>query len=114
MKIWTLAESGRLQAFVSAISFNNCYYIIRRFSGRRSAEKAVLLLRDIFTPVDLTSKILNQAVDAGFSDFEDAVQFHSAVSAQAQCVITCNPDHFPRVPLSILTPAEFLSAYPFD
>lgn len=114
MRIWTLAETGRLDAHVAALSFANCYYLIHKHGGRRNAELAVRLLRDLFTPVDMTAQILDQAIDAEFTDFEDAIQFHSAVHAQAACIITRNPDHFPRTPLVVLSPAEFLAAHSFD
>ncbi len=114
MRVWTLVESGRIEAHVAAISFSNCCYIVQKYAGRRSAEKAVRLLRDVFKPVDLTAQILNQAIDAGFADFEDAVQFHSALHTKAGCIITRNPDHFPRTPLSVLSPAEFLAAYSLE
>jgi len=111
MRIWTLAESDQVDAYVAAISFSNCYYVVRKHGGLRSAEKAVRLLRDVFTPVDLTARIITQAIDAGFHDFEDAIQFHSAVHAKAECLVTRNADHFPKAPLSILSPAEFLALH---
>jgi predicted nucleic acid-binding protein len=114
VRIWTLAESQRLDAHVAAISFTNCYYLVRKHADQRSADKAVRLLRDVFTPVDLTARIITQAIDSGLGDFEDAIQFHSAVCAGAECVITRNPDHFPKAPLSILTPAEFLAVHKFE
>jgi predicted nucleic acid-binding protein len=114
MRVWTLAESGKIDAHVAAISFSNCYYLARKHGGQRSAEKAIRLLRDVFTPVDLTARVITQAIDAGFSDFEDAIQFHSAIHAQAKCIITRDPDHFPKAPLSILTPAEFLAVHKFE
>lgn len=114
MGIWTLAESGQLEAFISAISFNNCFYILRKHAGRENAEKAMRLMRDIFSVVDLTAQVLNQAIDAGFSDFEDAIQFHSAVQAQVETIVTRNPDHFPRSPFSVLSPAEFLTIHSSD
>jgi len=114
MQVWTLAESGHLDAHISAISFNNCYYIVRRHADKANAESAVRLLRDVFSVVDLTSQILNQAIDAGFTDFEDAIQFHSAVQAKAQIIITRNPDHFPRTPFNVLSPREFLTTQSFD
>lgn len=114
LRVWTLAESGRIDAHVAAISFSNCYYLVHKYAGRRNAEKAIRLLRDVFTPVDLTAQVLNQAIDAGFTDFEDAIQFHSAVHAQVECILTRNPDHFPRTPLSVLSPAEFLAAHSFE
>jgi len=110
MRVWTMAESGRIDAYVAAISFSNCYYIVRRYAGRSAAERAVRLLRDVFKPVDFTAQVLNQAIDSGLSDFEDAVQLHSAVHAGVQCIITRNPDHFPRSPLTVMSPAEFLAS----
>ena len=114
MPIWTLAETGRIEGYVAAISFTNCYYMIRKFANRTRAEEAVRALRDTFTTVDLTAQVLNQAIDAGFDDFEDAIHFHSAIQAQAECIITRNPDDFPKFPLSILSPADFLVTHSFE
>ena len=113
-RVWSLAEVGRIDAYVAVISFSNCYYIVHKFAGRVKAEKAIRLLRDAFTPVDLTAQVLIQAIDASFSDFEDAIQFHSALHAKVACIITRNPDHFPKTPLSILSPSEFLAAHSFE
>jgi hypothetical protein len=48
-------------------------------------------------------------------DFEDAVQHFSAVQAGAGCLISRNPDDFPRTSeCPVLTPAEFLAAHAFE
>ena len=82
-RIWSLAERGKIEALISVISFNNIYYIVRRASNRKRAEQALQLMRNVFTAVPLSCQILGQAIDAGFDDFEDAIQFHSAVHADA-------------------------------
>ncbi len=110
-RIWTLAESGAVDACIAAIGFSNCFYVMRKHGGQRSAEQAVRLLRDIFTPVELTARIIGQAIDSDLEDFEDAIQFHSAIHAGADCIVTRNPDDFPRDAVSILTPAEFLATH---
>ena len=109
-RIWTLAELGKIEALVSAISFNNVYYVVRRASNRKSAEQALQLMRNVFIPVPLSVQILSQAMDAGFNDFEDAIQFHSAVHADARCLITRDADHFPVTNIPIITPAGFLAS----
>ena len=108
-RVWTLAESGQITAFISAISFNNCFYVVRKLAGSDRAYQTIRLLRDVFQPVDLSAQLLTQAIDAGFTDFEDAIQYVSAIHAQAQALITRNPDDFPRTGLSVLTPTEFLA-----
>ena len=46
-------------------------------------------------------------------DFEDAIQFHSAVRARADCLITRDPAHFKEAAatLAISTPDEFLAVW---
>ncbi|HOX37258.1 MAG TPA: PIN domain-containing protein [Candidatus Brocadiia bacterium] len=111
MRVWNLSESGSVSGFISAISFNNCFYVLKKYADTRKAGKAVRLLRDVFRPVDLTAQIINQAIDSGFPDFEDAIQYHSAVQSGSEFIVTRNPDHFPRSPISIMSPAEFLAVY---
>ncbi len=110
-RVWTLAERGRILASVSAISFNNVYYIVRKAKDAASAEQSLVLLRDIFTVQPVTAQVLHQAMDAQLQDFEDAIQYISAMRAEADALLTRNPDDFPQTEVPILTPAEFLAAH---
>ncbi|HBC88260.1 MAG TPA: PIN domain nuclease [Lentisphaeria bacterium] len=108
-QLWSLAEKGKINASISAISFNNVYYVIRKAQGQEVADFAMRCLRDEFNVVDLTSQILNQAIDSKISDFEDAIQYFSAVHVEADFLITRNPDHFPKTSFSIMSSDEFLA-----
>jgi predicted nucleic acid-binding protein len=112
-EVWSLAESGTIQGCISAISFNNIYYVVRKTAGKHNADKALRILRDIFVPVAPDSLILNQAIDSTMNDFEDAIQFHSAIRAGADCLITRDPGHFKEVAtdMAISTPDEFLAVW---
>jgi len=112
-EVWSLVESGAIQGCISAISFNNIYHVIRKTAGKRNADKALRILRDIFVPVAPDTLILNQAIDSTMNDFEDAIQFHSAIRAGADCLITRDPGHFKKVEtnLAISTPDEFLAVW---
>jgi predicted nucleic acid-binding protein len=108
--VWTLAEQGRIRGLVSVLSFSNIYYIVRRLKDRRAANQAMSLLRGTFKAVPCDEQVVFQAIDAGMKDFEDAIQYFSALRTEANCLLSRNPDHFPRSGLSVLTPAEFLAA----
>ncbi len=110
-EVWTLAEAGRVTAFASTLSLPNLYYLLRRVKGQQAARKALGILRDIFTLVPLDVQIANQAIDADITDFEDAIQFFSALRARANVLITRNPKDFPVGDIAIQTPAEFLAAH---
>jgi predicted nucleic acid-binding protein len=109
-RIWSLAERGKIESQVSVISFNNIYYVVRRVANRKAAENVLRLLRGVFVAVPLDTQILNQAIDAGFSDFEDAIQFYSAIHSGARYLVTRDPNHFPAAGLAVLSPAEYLAA----
>jgi predicted nucleic acid-binding protein len=111
--IWTLAEQGRVNGFISVISFNNIYYVVRKLRSRQAANRMMVLLRGTFTPVPFDKQILDQALDAGFGDLEDAIQYFSAVRAGAECIISRDASAFPRSELPVLTPAELLTADSF-
>lgn len=113
-RIWFLAERGSIRGLVSALSFPNIYYIVRKLRGREAAMSMMNMLRNTFAAVPLDEQILNQAIDARFSDFEDAIQHASALRAGAACLVTRDPGHFPRGSLSVLSPPAFLAAHAFE
>lgn len=113
-RIWFLAETGRIKAHVSAISFNNIYYIVRKMRGTQAAVAVMRMLRDTFAVVACDERVILQSIDARFEDFEDAIQFFSALHCRASCLVTRNPDHFPPSDPPALSPAEFLATHLFD
>ena len=110
--IWTLAEQGKFTGLVSAISFTNIYYVVRRLEDAKNARRALQLVRDTFQVAACDQQVINQAIDAKFKDFEDAVQYVSALRASADCLVSRNPNHFPAAEdCPVLTPAEFLATH---
>ena len=110
-QVWTLAETGQVEGFASTLSLPNLFYVLRRASGAKAARKAVGMLRDIFSLVPLDVQITNQAIDADIRDFEDAIQFFSALRCGAVALVTRNTKDFPGGDVAIQTPAEFLATH---
>jgi predicted nucleic acid-binding protein len=109
-RVWTLAERGSARALVSAISFNNVYYIVRKTSGKDQAALALRLMRDIFEVVAVDARIVDLAMeDPSVDDFEDAIQLHSAIQSHAPHLVTRNTSDFPTDRISVLSPDEFLA-----
>lgn len=113
-QVWLLAERGKVRGRVSVLSFPSVYYVVRKLSGSRQAQRTTVMLRDVFAPVACDEQVLQQAMDAGFKDFEDAIQYFSALRADADCLVSRNPKHFRASDIPVLTPSEFLATYRFD
>jgi predicted nucleic acid-binding protein len=113
--VCTAAEERRIEGLVSAISFTTIFYVVRKLSDEATARTTLVLLRNAFTPVGCDARTMNLAIDSKIADFEDAVQYYSAVHANADCLLSRNPGDFPRSgECPVLTPAEFLAAHSFE
>ena len=110
-RVWTMAETGACEALISALSFNNIFYIVRKARDTATARRALVLLRDVFASVAPDQRILNQAIDSDVPDFEDAIQLYSAIHAGADYLLTRNVGDFPSGVLPILTADEFLVVF---
>ncbi|MBD1808991.1 PIN domain-containing protein [Microcoleus sp. FACHB-SPT15] len=104
----SLVEQGQIEGYISASSFGDLYYIIRKEKGR---DLALEFLREIVTvcqvaTVDMTA--INMALGANFRDFEDAIQNSTAIVNQLDAIITRNPQDFPVTTPRIMTPEQLI------
>ncbi|MCF6149428.1 MAG: PIN domain-containing protein [Candidatus Kuenenia sp.] len=53
--------------------------------------------------------MIDLSLTSDFRDFEDAVQYYSAVQAKADCLITRNKSDYKVDRLPVLTPEEFMA-----
>jgi len=105
---WEWSERDEIDGIISAISFNNIFYIVRKSQDEKTARECLRSLRAIFRAVEVNEKILHQAIDSVIADFEDAIQYFSAIRAGADYFVTRSPHDFPaNSPVPVLT-AEML------
>jgi len=98
-------QQRNLILYVSVISINNLYYIISKIDGRKTAIKLLKELTDLVTVIPLDQSIIQKSLDSNFSDFEDAIQYYSALKTKnVQGIITRNTKDFKKSELPILTP----------
>lgn len=58
---------------------------------------------------NVDAAVVNEALQSSFSDFEDALQYYSAVDAEATMIITRNKKDYQLSALPIFTPDEYLN-----
>ncbi|MDQ3395155.1 MAG: PIN domain-containing protein [Bacteroidota bacterium] len=98
-------QQKKINIFVSAISFNNLYYIINKIGGHVKAIKLLTELADLVNIIPLDHLIIQNSLKSNFSDFEDAIQYNSALNVKIiEGIITRNHKDFKHSELSILSP----------
>jgi predicted nucleic acid-binding protein len=109
-KIWTLVKEGIIQGHISAIYVNNLYYIIKKLTRPAMAEAFVDELLADFEVVSLTKDILGQARSRKGRDYEDLIQYFSAIHSGCEYIVTRNKKDFPCIGIKLATPDEILKA----
>jgi predicted nucleic acid-binding protein len=104
LAVWSLVEAGKIDGVISAISFNNVYYIVRKFNGQEAAIAAVRAIRRQFRVVALGATIVDDALKSGIADLEDAIQHASAVRVGADCIVSRDSKGFTAGTIAVLAP----------
>ena len=107
--VWKLCETQQAVGYVSALTFANMVYIMRRELDPGKLEGVLHMLSLIFEFTDLESADLMQAAGLKWDDFEDALQSVTAERLQADYIITRNVRDFKNSKVPAYTPAELLA-----
>lgn len=107
--LFTMAETGRITLFVSSLTFSNLFYILRKQLSARTAHEVLRNFRQLVTVAALDDAIVEQALEAEFTDFEDALQYFTALSAGCTILITCNVRHYRKAAIRVVTAEVYCS-----
>lgn len=108
-ELFNLNEQGRVALYLSAVSINNIYYIVRKFLGQRKSLEVIETLTEMTEIIGTTKKEIIQALKNDFSDFEDSLQYSSAISINGlDAIITRNIKDYRNSVIAVMTPLNFL------
>lgn len=106
-KLFNFSILGKAKIYVSAVSYNNIYYILRQ---SHSGEETMKLLEELSEMTEIsavTKSIIKKSLKSDFKDFEDAIQYNCALSiTKVDFIVTRDTKDFKKSTLSIMTPEE--------
>lgn len=106
-KLFNYSEKGRIKLYITAVSYNNTYYVVKKLTSHKETIKILKNLESLAEIIDTSRIAVKQALDSEFKDFEDAIQYFSAKSnKKIDAIITRNVADFKLSKLPILTPEE--------
>lgn len=108
-RIFELNELGIIKLYLSAVSVNNIYYIIRKYLGHNTALQTIEDLVEIVEIVGTTKKEIIQALKNDFKDFEDSIQYSSALTIDGiDAIITRNTRDYEKSKIAVFTSENYL------
>jgi predicted nucleic acid-binding protein len=110
-QIFELAEQNKLDVTVSGLSFDTLFYIMRPTLGAKVSTQILQKFSQHIKVGTVNHSVVQKALEAGWKDLEDALQYFCAVESGCSALITRNITDFNSDDntLSILTPEQFLN-----
>jgi len=89
-ELFTLFDHGKVLLNVSSLTFANTHYILSKQLKTPNARKILRKFKILVNVISLNDKITELSLDSDFKDFEDAIQYYSALESGADIIITRN------------------------
>lgn len=108
--LFSRADKKELDLKISSLTFANTNYILTKLKSAKEAREILRKFKVLVEILSLDDKIIQLALsDDDFHDFEDGLQYYSALENQIDIIITRNKKDFKNSKIPILTAREFLA-----
>lgn len=108
-KIFSLADRKEVKLYVSSLSFANANYILSKLKSKEEARAILTRFKVLVEVLALDDKILELSLnDDAFSDFEDGLQYYTALENESDVIITRNLRDFKTSAIPVMTAGQYL------
>jgi predicted nucleic acid-binding protein len=110
-RVVSICGNSGLKLLVSSLSFATASYILSE-RNKLSSETIKTLFNNFIVTAEITlvdSLIIRKSISSKFEDFEDAMQYYSAIHENADFIITRNKPDFIESTIPVYEPAEFIA-----
>ena len=107
--MFSLADKKKLKLCVSSLTFANTNYILLKGKSPSEVKSVLRKLKLIVEVLPLDDKIVGLALnDVDYDDFEDGLQYFTAVENNLDMIITRNLKDFKKSKIPVMNPEQYI------
>ncbi len=108
-ELFTLADKKKVKLYISSLTIANTHYLLSRHYNSNDARKILAKFKVLVEILSLDHKIIDLALASDLKDFEDAIQYYTALENNMDLIITRNKRDFKKQSIPILTAKEYIN-----
>jgi predicted nucleic acid-binding protein len=108
VELFSKVENGAVIGYLCGTTITTVYYLACKTVGSAKAQEEIRKLLSLFEVAPVNRLVLESALDADFSDFEDAVINEAAFHVGADVLVTRNQKDFSKSRLSVYSSEEMV------
>jgi len=110
-QLFSLADRGKIKLCVSSLTIANSHYVLSKLASAKEARAILLKFKILVVVLDLNDKIVELALnDDSFGDFEDGIQYYTALEHDVDILIIRNLKVFKSAKIPVMTASQYLKA----
>lgn len=110
-KVIALADRKKVELCAASLSFATTFYLLTKYESAEAVKEKFRNFLILCTASSVDDAIVKKALASGFKDFEDAMQYYSALSVKADVIITRNAKDFKESHLPVMSAEEYMLLY---
>ena len=109
-KLFSLADKKKLKLSISSLCLADAHYILSRQNPEIEVRKVLRKFKVLVIVLPLDDKITDLALNSDFKDYEDAIQYFTALEYDQDLIITRNQHDFKESKIPVMTAGEFIKS----
>ena len=108
--LFSKAETKQVKVYASSLTFAFLHYQLNRRMGDHASRQLLSRFKTLVTVLEVNDKIIELALVSDFEDFEDAIQYYTAIEGKIKLILTRNLKDFKKAVIRVTTPEDYLKA----
>ena len=109
-ELFSLADKKEIKLSISSLCLADTHYILSKQNPDLEVRKILRKFKVLVNVLPLDDKIADLALNSEFRDFEDAIQYYTAIENDQDLIITRNQQDFRDSKIPIMTAGEFIKS----
>ena len=110
VELFLQIQDKTIQAYTSPVIIANIFYILNKHLGRKKAIQSLIKLKSLVKVLDCGDRVIELALSSDFKDFEDSIQYYTALENNIDILITRNVKDYKTANITISTPLEYINS----
>jgi len=109
-ELFSLGDKNVIGLCLSSLSIANTHYVLSKHKPEPETRKIIRKFKVLVRVLPFDDKIVDLALNSDFKDFEDAIQYFTAIENNQELIVTRNMSGFQNSKIPVMTGGEFIKS----
>ena len=107
-KLMTLADRKKVKILTTSNTISTTYYLLSKYENSKIAMEKIRKFKLLCSISIINDEVMEKAISSDFKDFEDAIQYFSALATNCDLIITRNEKDFKNALIPVMNAESYL------